>query len=79
MKQEHICKQKKCALKFSDSVYCIHNMIIHIYVWVYILPVKRNKNEHQITHSHSAVHIWVHLLVQRRYVFRLMEPSSGDT
>jgi hypothetical protein len=34
MKQEHICKQKKCALKFSDPVYCIHSMIIHTYIYV---------------------------------------------
>jgi hypothetical protein len=31
-----------------------------IYMWVFIFPVKHNKNKHQITHSNSSLHIWVY-------------------
>jgi hypothetical protein len=39
----------------------------------FVLPVKHNKNKHNITHSYSTVHIWVCLVVKRRYMFRLMK------
>jgi hypothetical protein len=29
-------------------------------MWVFVSPVKHKKNKHQITHSHSTVHIWVY-------------------
>jgi hypothetical protein len=50
--------------------------LLNFYIWVQLFM--SNTTIHQTTQSHSIVYSWVLLVIQCRYLFRSIEPSSGD-